>query len=247
MPGASFDRVADHYDRSRGGERRGRAFAAALGPWITGPRVAELGIGTGAIAVDLHERGLRVTGFDLSAPMMSAALRRIGARVTVADVDRLPAADDVFDTAIFVWVLQLVDDPEASLREAARVVRPGGRILAVLAEADHDPDDEIATILAGLAPLRRRGRGLDPRGTSIPSALTPLHRGHTPWQEFAGTPAEQIRLIERRGYSSLFDVTDDEWQEVVEPVLDRLRALPDAERPRPRRNRHPLLVWDVTA
>jgi SAM-dependent methyltransferase len=245
MPGASFDRVAEHYDDSRGGERRGRAFAEALQPWIVGPRVAELGIGTGAIAVGLHEHGFRLCGFDLSAAMMSAAQQRIGPRVAVADVDRLPLADDAVDTALFVWVLQLVDDPVASLGEAARVVRPGGRVVTVLASPEHDPGDELAAILDQLEPLRRRGRGLDPVMASAPGALHPLHRGHTPWQDFEGTPAEQIRLIERRSYSTLFDVTDDDWRGVVDPVLERLRALPDPERPRRRRNRHPIVVWEV--
>ena len=81
----------------------------------------------------------------------------------------------------------------------------------------------------------------------VPPMLRPIHQSHAPWQEFESTPAEQIRLVERRGYSTLFDVGDDDWRRVVEPVLERLRALPDQDRPRPRRNRHPLLVWDVTS
>ena len=58
-------------------------------------------------------------------------------------------------------------------------------------------------------------------------------------------PAEEIANIEGRIYSSLFDVDDATWVTVVEPVLDRLRALEDPDLPRDRRNRHPLLVWDV--
>jgi len=247
MPGASFDRVADHYDQSRGGERRGRAFATALEPWIIAERVAELGIGTGAVAVGLHERGFRVAGFDLSAAMLTAAVERTGPRVAVADIDGLPVPDDAVDTAVLVWVLQLVDDPRASLCEAARAVRPGGRVLAILAEPENDPDDEIAAILDDLAPLRRPGRGLDPLLAVVPPMLRPIHQSHAPWQEFESTPAEQVRLVERRGYSTLFDVGDDDWQRVVEPVLERLRALPDQDRPRRRRNRHPLVVWEVTS
>jgi hypothetical protein len=44
----------------------------------------------------------------------------------------------------------------------------------------------------------------------------------------------------------MFDVDDATWISVVEPVLERLRSLPDPDRPRLRRNRHPLLVWTVT-
>jgi SAM-dependent methyltransferase len=247
MPGASFDRVADHYDETRGGERRGRSHADALAPWVVGPRVVELGVGTGAIAIGLHERGVRLCGFDLSAAMLSAAQRRLGPRVAVADIDALPLADDAVDSALFVWVLQLVDDPTASLREAARVVRPGGRVLTVLAEPDHERGDEIAAIVDGLEPLRRPGRGLDPILSTAPEDLRLLHRGHTPWEAIDSSPAEQIGLIERRTYSTLFDVSDHDWRVVVEPVLDRLRALPEPGRTRRRRVRHPLVAWEVVA
>jgi len=247
MPGASFDRVADHYDETRGGEPRGRAFADALTPWIVGGRVVELGVGTGAIAVGLHERGYRLCGFDLSAPMMAAAVRRLGPRVAVADVDALPLPDGAADTAIFVWVLQLVDDPTASLREAARVVRPGGRVLAVLSEPEYAPDDDMAAIVDGLESLRRRGRGLDPVLSAAPDELALLHRGHAPWQAVETSPARQAELIERRTFSTLFDVGDDDWERVVRPVLDRLRALPEQDRPRRRRVRHPLVAWQVGA
>jgi SAM-dependent methyltransferase len=178
---------------------------------------------------------------------MAAAVRRIGRRVAVADIDALPIADDVVDTAILVWVLQLVDDPATSLREAARVVRPGGRVLTVLAAAEYGDDDEISTIMDDLEVLRRRGRGLDPLLSAAPPELELLHHGHAPWQEFDGSPARQIALVERRSFSTLFDVTDDDWRRVVEPVLDRLRALPEPDRPRRRRVRHPLVAWEVTA
>ncbi|MDX2380764.1 MAG: hypothetical protein QNM02_13515, partial [Acidimicrobiia bacterium] len=142
-------------------------------------------------------------------------------------------------------VLQLVDDPSASLREAARVVRPGGRVVAVLATAENDPDDEIGSILDGMRGLVRREGGLDHIESVAPTNLRMIHRGHMPWQEFEGSAAEQIALIERRSYSSLFDVDEDDWNRTVEPVLDRLRALPGRDVSRRRRNRHPLVVWDV--
>jgi hypothetical protein len=148
---------------------------------------------------------------------------------------------------VLVWEHQLVDDPRASLCEAARAVRPGGRVIAILAEPENDPDDEIAAILDDLAPLRRLGRGLDPLLAVVPPMLRPIHRSHAPRQEFESTPAGQIGLVERRGFSTLFDVGDDDWRRVVEPVLERLRALPDHDRARRRRNRHPLLVWEVTS
>lgn len=249
MPGTSFDQVADIYDATRGGERRGNSFADALAPWVLGPRVVELGIGTGVIASGLlagahGASGHDVIGVDLSEAMLRHAQPRIGNRVAVADVDALPIADGSVDSVLFVWVLQLVDDPIATLREAARVLRPGGRALTILSNADDHPDDELAATLAGLAPLRRHRHGRDPLLAETPDSLRLVHAGHTPWDGFPSTPASQIEMIEQRQWSSLFEVDDHTWDAVVEPVLSELRSMPDPDRPRPRRNRHPQIVWE---
>lgn len=245
MPGTSFDRVAEIYDETRGGERRGDRLADELAPWIVGPIVAELGVGTGVIAAGLRRHGVDVVGFDLSEAMMRAAVDRLGARVAMADVDCLPVADNVIDTAVFIWVLQLVPDPLATLAEAARIVRPGGRVIAILSNGEYSPDDEIAPIFDGLAALRSDRLGPDELvGADIPG-LSFEHRAFTSWDEFSDTIAAQIHGIENRIYSSMFDVDDATWARVVEPVLERLRALPNPQLPYMRRNRHPLLVWST--
>jgi len=247
MPGTSFDQVADIYDATRGGERRGDRFADALAPWIVGPAVVELGVGTGLIASGLRRHGVDVVGFDLSAPMMRSAVDRIGLRVARADIDRSPVADDAVDTAFLVWVLQLVHDPTVTLAEAARIVRPGGRVITVTSGPEWDADDEISPIVDGLAPLRQMRLDHNRVVADEHTGLELVHQGFTPWDEFETTPAHEIDHIERRIYSSLFDVDDATWATVVEPVLAELRALPDPDRPRLRRNRHPLLVWTVTS
>jgi SAM-dependent methyltransferase len=245
MPGTSFEQVASIYDATRGGERRGNGFAGALAPWVAGPRVVELGIGTGVIANGLRLQNIDPVGFDLSGAMLRMAVDRLGERVTLADVDELPLPDDCTDTAYFVWVLQLVDDPIVTLTEAARVVRAGGRVIAILSNSEFDPADEIATIIDGLAPLRAQRLGHNQiLATDLPG-LSLVHQGFTPWDGFPSTVTDEIDHIENRIYSSLFDVDDATWTTVVEPVLEQLRALPDPDRPRDRRNRHPLLVWDV--
>ncbi len=246
MPGTSFDRVADIYDDTRGGERRGDRFADDLAPWIIGPRVVELGVGTGVISGGLRRHDVEVVGFDLSVAMMRAAVARIGDRVAVADVDRLPLADDSVDTAFFVWVLQLVPDPAATLSEAARVVRPGGSVVAITSGPEYDDRDEISAIVDGLAPLRQMRLDHNTVVADSHRNLELIHDGFTTWDEFETTPSVEADAIEQRIYSSLFDVDDATWATVVEPVIARLRALPDPDRPRLRRNRHPLLVWTVT-
>jgi SAM-dependent methyltransferase len=246
VPGINFDRVAAIYDETRGGERRGQSFADSIAPFVVGRRVAELGVGTGVIAKGLRRHGIDATGVDLSAAMLSAAVERIGPRVALADVDRLPFADSSIDTVLLVWVLQLVDDPAATLREASRVLRPGGRVVALPSTADHDPGDEVAPIAGQLAPLRSHRLAASDLGEVEIPRLRLVHEGFTAWDEFEQAPAEELDNIEHRRYSSLFDVDDDTWTNVVEPVLEQLRALPDPHRPRLRRTRHPLLVWEAT-
>ena len=245
VPGTSFDQVASIYDATRGGERRGNSFADALSRWVVGPTVVELGIGTGVIASGLRRHGIDPLGFDLSEAMLRSAIARLGERVGIADVDRLPLADDCADSAYFVWVLQLVDDPIATLTEAARVVRPGGRVIAILSNSEFDPADEIAGIIDGLAPLRAERLDRNQILDADLSGLTLAHKGYTPWDGFPSTITDEIDHIENRIYSSLFDVDDATWAAVVEPVLAQLRAMPEPDRPRERRNRHPLLVWNV--
>ncbi len=246
MSGTSFDRVADIYDETRGGERRGDRFADALAPWLIGPAVIELGIGTGVIANGLARHGLDVVGVDLSVEMMRLALHRIGHRVAVADVDRLPLPDHSVDSAYFVWVLHLVDDPAATLTETARVVRPGGRVATITNRGVFTDDDELQPIIDGLATLRRARPDHNEFVPTGQPGLELIHEGFTDWDEFETTPSVEADDVERRVYSSLFDVDDESWQRVVVPVIDALRALPDPDRPRRRRNRHPLLVWSVS-
>ncbi len=246
MPGTSFDQVASIYDATRGGERRGQGFADALVDRIVGPSVAELGIGTGVIAQGLHHHGLDVIGFDLSDAMMRAAIGRVGGRVAIADVDVLPLADDSLDTAYFVWVLQLVEDPLDTLSEAARVVRPGGHVIAILSNADFDPSDEIAPIFNRLASLRADRLGREQIVLASVPGLSLTEQTWTPWDEYEALISVEADNIENRIYSSLFDVDDATWKSVVVPVIEQLRALPDPDRPRQRRNRHPLIVWTVT-
>ncbi len=107
-----------------------------LGPQA-GWRIADVGCGPGAFAEALVARGAQVTAID-SAPAMLAAVaaRELGCELVEADAGSLPLADASHDAACLVQVLEYVDDPVAVLREAARIVRPGGVLLA--ADTDWD-------------------------------------------------------------------------------------------------------------
>ena len=74
----SFEHIADRYDETRGGDARGRHFAAELLARLPDGRVLEVGIGTGSIASPLHEAGREVVGVDVARSMLAHAVARRG-------------------------------------------------------------------------------------------------------------------------------------------------------------------------
>jgi ArsR family transcriptional regulator len=136
-----FAGAAGAWDRLRAevyGARAGMEALLALVPpeWT----VADLGCGTGALAAELAPRVRRVIAVDQSPAMLRAARRRLAAHDNVvlheARLEALPLPDASCDAAVAALVLSYVDDPGPALREAARVLRPGAR-LVVLEAARH--------------------------------------------------------------------------------------------------------------
>lgn len=91
-------------------------------------------MGTGQVALPLHEAGLPIIGLDLSRPMMDQLINKAGGRspfpLVQADATRMPFGDGVFGSAYLRWVLHLIPDWRAALAEMVRVVRPGGVLLS---------------------------------------------------------------------------------------------------------------------
>jgi demethylmenaquinone methyltransferase/2-methoxy-6-polyprenyl-1,4-benzoquinol methylase len=112
-----------------------RSLVAAIDP-NPGQRVLDVATGTGLVAVELVRRGCEVIGLDQSEEMLAGARAKLMADPAVAahltlvrgEAEQLPFADGEFDALTFTYLLRYVDDRAATMRELARVVRPGGRI-----------------------------------------------------------------------------------------------------------------------
>jgi demethylmenaquinone methyltransferase/2-methoxy-6-polyprenyl-1,4-benzoquinol methylase len=103
-----------------------------------GDRVLDVATGTGMVAAELLARAdCAVVGIDQSAAMLSRARARFaglpGERIELleGEAEALPFADRSFDALTFTYLLRYVDDPAATMRELARVVRPGGRVASL--------------------------------------------------------------------------------------------------------------------
>jgi ubiquinone/menaquinone biosynthesis C-methylase UbiE len=121
----------------------------------------DVGSGTGALALSALERwpAVRVRAVDPSSRMLeiaaAAARRRSPAfasrlRTITAAADRMPMVDAGIDAAVSSFVIQLVPNRAAALREVHRVLRPGGRFACVTWHADDppfEPDDAFSDAL----------------------------------------------------------------------------------------------------
>jgi len=135
--GATYDRYSKLL--SLGQDPRWRRYLVSrlrVGPDLT---VLDVATGTAAVAIELVRRtGCSVVGLDQSPKMLETARERVAAaglddriRLVEAGADDLPFPDASFDGLTFTYLLRYVDDPAATLRELARVVRPGGSIASL--------------------------------------------------------------------------------------------------------------------
>jgi demethylmenaquinone methyltransferase / 2-methoxy-6-polyprenyl-1,4-benzoquinol methylase len=118
-----------------------RRWRAALVDAVAGshPRtVLDVATGTGGVALAVARRtGATVVGVDLTPQMLrrgQARIEELGerrVRFAVARAEQLPFDDATFDALSFTYLLRYVADPTATLRELARVVRPGGTVASL--------------------------------------------------------------------------------------------------------------------
>jgi ubiquinone/menaquinone biosynthesis C-methylase UbiE/DNA-binding transcriptional ArsR family regulator len=140
-----FAGAAGKWDSLRG-QLYGRHFstAACLGLLPANLVVADLGCGTGQITADLAPYVHRIIGIDNSAAMLKAARRRLANLSNVelrrGELTSIPIDDASCDSALIVLALTYIADPSAAIREAARILKPGGRA-AIIDLLPHDRDD----------------------------------------------------------------------------------------------------------
>lgn len=163
------------------------AAVAALLPrhWV----VADLGCGTGAMTVDLAHNVKQVIGVDQSPAMLKAAKKRTadfpGVDLRKGDLAQLPIADEICDGVILSLVLTYVPDPASVLKEATRVLKPGGS-LVVIDLLHHGREDfrrqmgqhwpgfetaQLAKLMAGAGLIEPHVRSLSPHPDAKGPAL----------------------------------------------------------------------------
>jgi demethylmenaquinone methyltransferase/2-methoxy-6-polyprenyl-1,4-benzoquinol methylase len=180
-------------------------------------RILDVATGTGMVAAALVGRyGCSVVGLDQSPQMLSGAEAKLAADPDLAthvelvrgEAEALPFADGEFDHLTFTYLLRYVDDPGATLRELARVVKPGGRIASLEFML---PPNRLARSLwhlytRAVMPVAGRlisrdwyevGRFLGPSITDFYRQL-PLERQLDLWRD-AGVEAPQARVMSLGG------------------------------------------------
>src|SRR3954471_5725656 len=132
-----YENIAWFYDLFFGPTLHpGRVQAIQRMAIAPGDRILEVGVGTGINAC-LYPRDCRVTGIDFSAPMLEKARERFArkgvenVRLQEMDAASLKFANDTFDIVYAPYVISVVPDPVAVVREMQRVCKPGGRIVVL--------------------------------------------------------------------------------------------------------------------
>jgi demethylmenaquinone methyltransferase/2-methoxy-6-polyprenyl-1,4-benzoquinol methylase len=130
--GPTYDRYASLL--SFGQDPRWRRFLVSVTDAGATSTVLDVATGTGAVARELiAQKGCKVVGLDQSPEMLAEGRRRLPDDVTLVEgtAEQLPFDDRSFDALTFTYLLRYVSDPVATLKELARVVRPGGTIASL--------------------------------------------------------------------------------------------------------------------
>jgi len=203
---SSFGPVADVYERGR------PTYPAAALDWLlepppSGPRVVDLGAGTGKLTRLIRDRGLPVTAVEPSPGMREQLARSVpGVPVVAGSAEEIPlpsgSADVVLVAQAWHWV-----DPVRAVPEVARVLAPGGRLGLLWNVRDDTADwvhrlDEI---------IGNRDRRSD-LSAVVGAPFAPVQRSSFPW-------------VNRIGPSSLLDLVASRSAVILMPADERAALL----------------------
>jgi ubiquinone/menaquinone biosynthesis C-methylase UbiE len=240
-----YDREAERYDATRGGDARARAAAEAVETLISraapgwrraaGPaRVADVACGTGIVTAHLPGPGRSVTGIDRSAGMAAVAAARLPGRITLGDAVRLPLMSTSVDVVVMVWLLHLLDHAASAsaLAEAGRVLRPGGLLITTVGKGDaaYSQADDAAAIVR---PVRAR---FDQDQTDSLDRVRDIGRRHGLTLAAETTFTGVGQGLSPRRWRRLLQHEETGWtagRERLDAVRAALEALPEQDRPRP--------------
>jgi ubiquinone/menaquinone biosynthesis C-methylase UbiE len=204
--------------------RRLIADGTTLGP---GTRLLELGCGVGAVLAVLGQEfpGVHLHGLDIEPKQLEYArghLRRAGVEATLeeGDATAVPFDDESFDHVWMMWFLEHVSDPLAVLREARRVLVPGGAVTAI--EVDYSTARAEPSTPAFEALVEAMVRGMAAAGWSDAGTRLPA------WLEEAGF--REIDPGERPFWWQGEDLATEAAYaaDVIESALPALVQLPGA-------------------
>jgi demethylmenaquinone methyltransferase / 2-methoxy-6-polyprenyl-1,4-benzoquinol methylase len=197
---ALFAPLAPTYDRyarllSFGQDPRWRGFLVSRIEARPDDTVLDVACGTGAVALELVRRyGCRVVAVDQSSEMLAIARARVGDNIELreARAEALPFEDASFDGLTFTYLLRYVDDPGATMRELARVVRPGGKIAMLEFSIPRNPLARISWEAYVRLGLPLAGRLISSGWAEVGRFLGPSIRGF--WERW---PLEQLLVLWR--------------------------------------------------
>jgi phosphatidylethanolamine/phosphatidyl-N-methylethanolamine N-methyltransferase len=124
-----------------------------------GDKILEVGVGTG-LSLPLYPEGCRVTGIDISAPMLEKASERVDSLgidhvdLRLMSAERLEWPDGAFDKVLLPYVISCVENPDRVIHEVHRVCRPGGHVFFL--NHFQSPRRLVAWGERRLTPLSRR-------------------------------------------------------------------------------------------
>lgn len=226
----AFERAAEYYDDTRSISQEAQAAVSdVLGGELRGRgRVLEIGVGTGLIALPLHEAGVPIVGIDLSASMLRKLGEKAGGRarfpLVIGDATCLPFPDDAFGGAIGRHVLHLIPNWRDAVTELVRTVRPGGVLLLNIG-VHGGPWQEVNDRLEEQIGEAARRVGIESEDHAELDALVAEQGGRhrevpTLWQSSDLTLERYLREVEQGLYSWTWNVPP----EALRRAVDRARA-----------------------